>query len=63
MTWTALLILVLVMAIAASKLARHSFTILAALATITALVWLLAGRAPDPPPGGSRASLTSRATP
>jgi hypothetical protein len=62
MTWTAL-ILLLVMAIAASKFVRHSLAVLAAIATIVALVWVLAGRAPDPPLGGSRASLTSRNAP
>jgi hypothetical protein len=63
MTWTPVLVLILAMAIAASKLVRHSLRVLAAMATIVALVWFLAGHAPDPPPGGPRASLTSRTTP
>lgn len=68
MTWT-ILILVLVMAFTATKLARHSFTLLAAAASITMLVWLLIGRPSDHPHdreaqnGGSRASLTSRVIP
>jgi hypothetical protein len=62
MTWT-VLILVLVMAIAASKLVRHSLTVLAAITTIVALVWVLAGHGHDPSPTASRASLTSSATP
>ena len=60
MTWT-LLILVLVMAVAASKLVRHSLAVFAAIATIVALVWVLAGHAPEP--SGARANLTSRSTP
>ena len=60
MTWT-LLILVLVMAIAASKLVRHSLAVFAAIATIVALVWMLADHAPER--GGARANLTSRSTP
>ena len=59
MTWTAF-ILVLVMAIAASKLARHSLTMLAGVASIAALVWFLVGHPADPEPHGSssQANLT-----
>jgi hypothetical protein len=62
MSWTAL-VLILVMAIAASKLVRHSLTVLAAIATIGALFWVLIGHPPDAPSRGSRESFTSRATP
>jgi hypothetical protein len=41
MSWAAL-ILIVVMAIAGSKFTRHSLTVLAALASIGALVWFLA---------------------
>jgi Ca2+/H+ antiporter len=41
MSWAAL-ILIVVMAIAGSKFTRHSLTVLAAVASIGALVWYLA---------------------
>jgi hypothetical protein len=63
MTWTALIV-ILVIVIAGSKLARHSLTVLAAMASILALVWLLAApdrpRDPEQRGSGSHASLTSR---
>jgi hypothetical protein len=68
MTWT-VLIVVLVMAFAATKLARHSLTLLAMAASITVLVWLLIGRPSDHAldreahNGGSHASPTSRVIP
>jgi len=68
MTWT-ILIMVLVMAMAATKLARHSLTLLAMAASITALVWFLMSRPSDHAldreahNGGSRANLTSRVIP
>jgi hypothetical protein len=61
--------LVLVMAIAATKLLRHSLTLLAVAAAIIALTWLLIGRPSDHAfdreahNGGSRASPTSRVIP
>ena len=66
MTWTALT-LVLVMVLAGSRLARHSLTLLAALASIAVLVWLLAipDRTRDSEQRGkdAQAGLTSRAIP
>jgi amino acid permease len=62
MTWTAI-VLILVMMVAGSKLARHSLTALAAMASIGALVWFLAAHTPEPHPGASHASLTSRPVP
>jgi hypothetical protein len=68
MTWT-ILIVVLVMAIAATKLVRHSLTLLAAATSITILAWLLIGHSSDQGldheanNGGSRASPTSRVIP
>jgi len=66
MTWT---ILILVMVIAATKIARHSLTLIAMAAAIAVLVWLLIGRPSDRAldreahNGDPRASLTSRAIP
>jgi hypothetical protein len=62
MTW-AILILILVMVIAGSKLVRHSLALLTAIALIAALVWALEGRAPQPGGSASHASLTSRTVP
>jgi hypothetical protein len=68
MTWT-IFILVLVMAIAVTKLARHSLTLLAVAAAIAVLAWLLIGGPSDHAfdreahNGGSRASPTSRVVP
>jgi hypothetical protein len=68
MTWT-ILILVLVMAIAVTKLARHALTLFAVTAAITVLAWLLIGRPSDHAfdreahNGGSRASPTLRVIP
>jgi hypothetical protein len=62
MTWTAI-VLILVMMVAGSKLARHSLTALAAIASIGALVWFLAVHTPEPRRGAAHASLTSRAVP
>jgi hypothetical protein len=68
MTWT-IFIVVLVMAFTATKLARHSFTLLAMAVSITILVWLLIGRPSDHSRdreahnGGSRAGPTSRVIP
>jgi hypothetical protein len=47
MSWAAL-ILIVVMAIAGSKFTRHSLTVLAALASIGALVWYLAVHTNEP---------------
>jgi hypothetical protein len=64
MTWP-ILILVLVMAIAATRLVRHSLGLIAVAASITVLVWLLVGHPSDHAldreahNGGSRASATS----
>jgi len=67
MTWT-VLIVVLVMAIAATKLARHSLTLLAMAASITVLVWILISRPSDhavdrEAHNGSHTNLTSRVIP
>ncbi len=68
MTWT-ILIVVLVMAIAATKLARHSLTLLALAASIAVLAWFLIGRSSDRAfdreahNDGSRANLPSRVIP
>jgi hypothetical protein len=62
MTWTAFC-LILVMAIAGSKVARRSLTMAVAIASILGLVWLLAGREPEPHEIGAHASLTTRAVP
>jgi len=67
MTWT-ILIVVLVMAMAATKLARHSLTLLAMAASISALVWFLMNspdRALDREAhnGGSHATPASRVIP
>ena len=62
MSWAAL-ILILVMVIAGSKLVRHSLALLAAIASIVALAWLLTAHAPAPRVSGSHASLTSRTMP
>jgi hypothetical protein len=68
MTWT-ILILALVMAFTATKLARHSFTMLAAAAAIIVLSWILVGRPSnhaldrEAHNGSSRAGLTSRLIP
>lgn len=68
MTWT-ILIVVLVMAMAATKFARHSLTLLAMAASITALVWVLMSRPSDHAVdrearnGGTQTSLTSRVIP
>jgi hypothetical protein len=68
MTWT-ILILVLVMAVAVTKLARHSLTLFAVAAAIAVLAWLLIGHPShhafdlEAHNGGSRASPTSRVIP
>jgi hypothetical protein len=68
MTWT-ILIVVLVMAMAATKLARHSLTLLAMAASISALVWFLMNSPPDRAldreahNGGSHATPASRVIP
>jgi len=65
MTWT-IFTVVLVMAIAASRLARHSITLIAMAASIAVLIWLLIGRPSDHAldreahNSGSRANPTSR---
>jgi hypothetical protein len=64
MTWP-ILIVVLVMAIAATRLVRHSLSLIAVAASITVLAWLLIGRPSDNAldreahNGGSRGSATS----
>jgi hypothetical protein len=62
MTWTAFC-LILVMAIAASKVARRSLTMAVAIASILGLVWFLAGRDGEPRDVGAHASLTTHAVP
>ena len=61
MTW-ALLILVVVMVIAGSKLLRQWLTVLAAMSSIAALVYLLTARSdwPRDPKPSDHASLTSK---
>jgi hypothetical protein len=60
MSWAAL-ILIVVMAIAGSKFTRHSLTVLAALASIGALVWFLGVHTNELESGRPRASLTQGA--
>ena len=60
MSWAAL-ILIVVMAIAGSKFTRHSLMVLAALASIGALVWFLGGRTNELDGGRPHASLTQGA--
>ncbi len=61
--------MVALVAVAATKLARHSLNLLAMAASITLLVWLLIGRPSDHDHereahnGGSRANVTSRVIP
>jgi len=68
MTWTIFIVL-LVTAFTATKLARHSFTLLAVAFSISILVWLLTGRPSDNPRdreahnNGSRSNFTSRVVP
>lgn len=61
MTW-AFLILVVVMVIAGSKLLRRWLTVLAAMTSIAALVYLLTARSdwPRDPKPSDHASLTSK---
>jgi Ca2+/H+ antiporter len=60
MSWAAL-ILIVVMAIAGSKFTRHSLTVLAALASIGALVWFLAVHTNELAGSRPHASLTQGA--
>ena len=60
MSWAAL-ILIVVMAIAGSKFTRHSLTVLAALASIGALVWFLAVHSNQLGDSRPHASLTQGA--
>jgi uncharacterized membrane protein YdjX (TVP38/TMEM64 family) len=60
MSWAAL-ILIVVMAIAGSKFTRHSLTVLAALASIGALVWYLAVHTNELGDSRPHASLTQGA--
>jgi hypothetical protein len=67
MTWT-ILIVILVMAFAATKLARHSLTLFAVVVAVTVLAWHLIGRSSDHASNqeahnGSRTPLASRLIP
>jgi hypothetical protein len=58
MTWMAG-VLIVVMVMAGSKFVRHSLIILAAIASIGALIWLLVGHAPESRGNRSRFGLSS----